>query len=122
MTKIKAVIACGALVGAFLFSLSLALARDPEGKYAGSANHEWFRSQHNSDGQWCCDESDGHLYDGGYTINEDGSVTVDLKGKPHTIPKNKVLTGSNPTGSAVWWFLETVDGHYDYCFAPGSLT
>src|SRR6185312_3711177 len=73
-----------------------AQARDAAGRYAGSPYAEWFRSQHNSEGQWCCDKSDGH----------------DLAGKPHVIPKHMILTGANPTGHAVWWFLDTTEmGH-----------
>jgi hypothetical protein len=84
---------------------------------------EWFRAQHNSEGQWCCDEADGHEYDGGYTFNPDGSVTVSLNGKPHILPKHMILTGTNPTGHAIWWFLDTeAYGHIDYCFAPGTLS
>ena len=79
-----------------------AQARDAAGRYAGSPYAEWFRSQHNSEGQWCCDKSDGHEYDGDYSFNADGSVTVDLAGKPHVIPKHMILTGANPTGHAVW--------------------
>jgi hypothetical protein len=85
---------------------------------------EWYRSQHNAQGQWCCNESDGHPYFGGYTINKDGSVTLDLAGgRKHTIPAYMVITGPNPTGHAVWWYLETNDGtHTDFCFALGTLT
>lgn len=109
---------------AALFSVRPAKARDSEQWKDRSANIvEWFKSQHNSAGQWCCDEADGHAYDGDYSLNADGSVTVELAGKPHVIPKQMVLSGSNPTGHAVWWFIDTVAyGHVDYCFAPGSLT
>lgn len=102
--------------------MGLASARDAGGRYGNSPYAEWFKNQHNSQGQWCCDESDGHRYDGAYKLNDDGSVTVELDGKAHVLPKHMVLTGPNPTGYAVWWFSETGWGHTDYCFAPGTLS
>jgi hypothetical protein len=33
-----------------------------------------------------------------------------------------VLKGPNPTGHAVWWYLEVGSQHRDYCFAPGTLS
>lgn len=82
----------------------------------------WFKNQHNAEGQWCCDESDGHPYFGEWKPNEDGGVTVELDGKPHVLPKHMILTGPNPTGHAVWWFTDAGGVHRDYCFAPGMLS
>lgn len=82
----------------------------------------WFKQQHNSRGEWCCDESDGHPYFGDYTLNQDGSVTVQYEGGPHIIPAELVLRGRNPTGHAVWWYRDTPHSHRDYCFAPGVLS
>lgn len=66
---------------------------------------------------------DGHEYDCQYSLNNDGSLTVQWQGKPHTIDVWKVLMDSkNPTGHAVWWYLLGPKGEFfDYCFAPGSL-
>jgi len=112
---------CGVLFCA-LYTV-MAQARDAEGRYADSPHSEWFKSQHNAEGQWCCDHSDGHAYYGGYAPNADGSITVELDGKPHVIPKHMVLTGPNPTGHAVWWYIDgSLYGHIDYCFAPGTLS
>lgn len=83
---------------------------------------QWYKQQHNAQGQWCCDEGDGHRYDGPYTINRDGSVTLHLAEGDHTLPSYMVLTGPNPTGAAVWWFIESGAGRTDFCFAPGTLT
>lgn len=84
---------------------------------------QWYQRQHNAQGQWCCDKSDGHAYFGGYTLNKDGSVTLDLgNGNKRVIPEYMVLSGPNPTGHAVWWYLETGQHHTDFCFAPGTLT
>ena len=81
----------------------------------------WFKQQHNSKGEWCCDESDGHPFFGDYAINSDGSVTVEFGGSPHIIPAELVLRGKNPTGHAVWWYRNISGVHRDYCFSPGTL-
>ena len=82
----------------------------------------WFKNQHNAQGQWCCDESDGHPFFGGYVINSDGSVSIQTDGGTRTLPAFMVLKGPNPTGHAVWWFTDAGGEHHDYCFAPGTLT
>ena len=97
---------------------SQAYPKDLDGRYADSPNKEWFESQHNSTGQWCCNEADGHLYDGDYKLNQDGSVQVG----DEKIESYKVLKGPNPMGQAVWWYIETAFGRTTFCFIPGSLT
>ena len=100
-----------------------ALARwKPEYGKAGPEVQAWFKNQHNEQGQWCCDESDGHPFFGDYKINEDGSVTIHDGDNPHQLPAYMVLKGPNPTGHAVWWFTDAGGTHRDYCFAPGTLT
>jgi len=115
-TAIRAALAFLVLCAPFLLVVA-ALARDPQGVYAGSKDEAWFKGQHNANGEWCCDHSDGHRYYGSYSVNADGSVTVEGE----TIPKEKVLTGPNPTGTAVWWWLTGMDGsRRTYCFALGG--
>ena len=81
----------------------------------------WYSSQRNSVGQWCCNGDDQHAYEGDYTINKDGSVTVtDENGAPYTIEAYKVLTGPNPTGHPVWWYIEGMNGKNTFCFALGT--
>lgn len=89
-------------------------------KYASAdpSVQAWFSAQHNAQGQWCCDKSDGHPYYGAYTLNPDGSVTIGSGKGAHKLPAYMVLKGPNPTGHAVWWHL----GETDFCFAPGPLT
>lgn len=83
----------------------------------------WYKNQHNAEGQWCCDESDGHPYFGDYKINDDGSVTIHDEGKRYDLPSKMVLKGANPTGAAVWWFTQNYHGERtSYCFAPGTLS
>lgn len=104
-----------ALTGLFL--CGAVLAKD-DGRYANSPNKKWFSEQRNSAGMWCCDEADGHFYEGDYKINPDGSVEAE----GHQIEAYKVLKDANPTGKAVWWYTENPYGRVTYCFAPGSLT
>lgn len=106
-----------------LLLCSPAVARDPSGKYANSPYAEWFKSQHNENGTWCCDESDGHPFFGDYKMNDDGSVTIRDEGKEYKLPAHMVLKGANPTGAAVWWFTQNYHGERtSYCFAPGTLS
>lgn len=110
------------LVAVFVFSLvsSSALGQTAPG---------WFSRQHNALGQWCCDSADGHLYDGAYTINPDGSVTLPAVDGTITLEAGKVLPFNprdpNPTGSAVIWywgdFLSADRAWAAYCFALGPL-
>lgn len=90
----------------------------PQYADADPAIQTWFATQHNANGEWCCDKSDGHPFYDDYKINEDGSVTLHRDGVKRTLPAYMVLKGSNPVGHAVYWFV----GDKDYCFAPGSLT
>ena len=102
-----------------LFFAVRAYGRDLDGHYANSPNREWFKSQRNSAGQWCCDEADGHAYDGDYTVNPDGSISIG----EHTIESYKVLRQPNPTGHAVWWYVDSaMSGRTTYCFIPGTLS
>lgn len=103
-----------------LLICAVAHARNLDGRYDDAPYHKWYEQQFNANGGWCCNKADGHPYDGEYTIDPDGGVTLKLKNGPHKIPKYMVLTGPNPTGHAVWWYVEGPDYHTDYCFAPGA--
>ena len=112
------------LVGLFgVLSVPPVLARwKPEYAKLPQEVRQWYKQQHNAQGQWCCDESDGHPFFGSYTLNKDGSVTLHLASGTRTLPEYMVLKGPNPTGHAVWWYLDTGSNHTDFCFAPGTLT
>jgi len=82
---------------------------------------QWYASQHNKNGLWCCDNADGHAFYGDYSLDQDGSVEFDVDGVHHRLPAYMVLDGPNPTGHAVWWYVKQTDGvHKDYCFALGA--
>jgi len=82
----------------------------------------WYRAQKNARGELCCDHSDGHPYFGNYQLTPDGGVELQLEGGRYRIPPDMVLKGSNPTGHAVWWYVDNERGHFDVCFAPGTST
>ena len=109
---------CAALFLGLLFVFLLVSPADarwkPEYRNADPGIQAWFKSQHNARGDWCCDQSDGERYDGNYTVNKDGSVTL---ANGHKIFAYMVLTGPNPTGHAIYWH----SGEQDYCFAPGAM-
>jgi hypothetical protein len=101
---------------AFIGGCSLARARwKPQYVNADPTIIEWYSSQHNKLGNFCCDKADGHDFYGNYLVDADGSVEFDLNGKHHHLSADMVLDGPNPTGHAVYWF----SGDTDYCFALG---
>lgn len=82
---------------------------------------KWYSDQHNANGGWCCDQADGHDFYDSYTLNPDGSVDFDTEGKHFHLDKELVLTGPNPTGHAVWWYVDRTDGsRASFCFAAGA--
>lgn len=100
-----------------LVSTDLASARW-KAEYAGSPWANWFSSRYDGHGNYCCDQSDGHFFDGGYEVLKDGSVKISSE----IIPAWKVLSGPNPTHRAIWWYAGKVPGdHTTYCFALGPL-
>lgn len=116
-----------AVIGLSLVS-TFASAADSTGKYANSPWADWFGRQHNADGGYCCTNFDGHVYDGDYLLNADGSVTLPLKeGGAIEIPAGRVLQWNpedpNPTGSAVLWYggQALAATTFVYCFAVGPL-
>lgn len=104
-----------------LFMVSGALARNINGEYDNSPNHQWFEQQTNADGRSCCGSADGQVYDGNYTMNNDGSVTLDLDAGPYQIAASNVLKGPNPTGHPIWWHNDYNGVITTYCFSPGTL-
>jgi hypothetical protein len=82
---------------------------------------KWYSAQRNAIGQRCCDEADGHPFYKKYTFDKNGGVEFDFGGSHYHLPAWMVLHGPNPTGHAVWWYMNRFDGvHTDYCFAPGA--
>lgn len=77
---------------------------------------QWYQNAKDAKGNGCCSDADGHAYYGNVATEPDGSVIVEENGKLYKVEKDKVLTGPNPTGHAVWWY-------YDYTgYEPGTVT
>lgn len=109
--------------------------RVPEGQrlllaQAEIDNPGWYGRQHNAQGGYCCSAADGHIYDGDYALNADGSVTIPAPmGGTINIETGKVLAFNpadpNPTGHAVIWYTGVLSAETTaniYCFAIGALT
>lgn len=112
------------LVGFVIVFMGLAHAKwKPEYGQNSPEIQKWFSTQHNANGEWCCNEADGHRFDGAYGFDKDGNVIAYDDGKEYKIEKYKVLMGHNPTGEAIWWYVDYGSGdRHTYCFSPGSLT
>lgn len=127
MTRRTADILGGMILCAYGVALSgyPAMAQDPTGQYANSPYREWFDAQLNANGNSCCLSADAHAYSGDYTLNADGSVDIDVNGKPLHIEAYKVINTPEPPGMnmTIIWFsgAEPVPGT-TYCFHPGPLT
>lgn len=110
------------------FALAVAVMATPafahwKSKFANTdpAIQKWYKEQTDTNGNSCCADADAHSYYGPYILNKDGSVTINTKNGRDVIPASKVLIGPNPTGHAVWWYDQGPWGHYDFCFAIGTL-
>jgi hypothetical protein len=124
------------LLTSAIFLVALLEAVYAKGVYPPGPVADWFKSQRNPMGQFCCDKSDGHFFYGDYTPNPDGSIdlTDPDDGSHYHIDKDYVLIGPNPTGAAIWWYEpvkgDPIEGYdtdgrpmakWTYCFAPGGM-
>lgn len=98
------------------FLLLLGSTAFARGEWPPTAYSAWFQAQYNKAGQWCCDKADGHRYDDDYRLLSDGSAEL---ADGTIVPPSEVLTGPNPTGSAILWYVLDMQGQKRiYCFAP----
>jgi hypothetical protein len=111
------------LAGALCFVVALAGAygKNLDWRYDNAPNKKRYESRVNKKGERCCNEADGEPYYRDNRLTEDGRAVFDFQGQHVEIPKDRVLTGPNPTGHAVWWYTEGASGRFDGCFATGSL-
>jgi hypothetical protein len=101
--------ALGIAIGIFLTVLLLASiprghARDLDGRYADSPNHEWVKSLHSPAGLWCCDISDGRALVDADWRSHDGHYQVKLNGEWLDVPDSAVIGEPNRLGQAIVWF------------------
>lgn len=93
-------------------------ARDLDGQYANSPNHEWFARQHNKQHTSCCEIADGHhLDDADWKADDKGNYWVHIDGEWRQVPDDAVINPKDrPVNYAVVWIYHGVI----YCFMPGA--
>jgi hypothetical protein len=80
---------------------------------------EWVTSQHDTQGRWCCDISDGRPVEARIT-DDHWEVHVTPKHWPGetdrwvAVPEDKLTRNANPTGTPILWLFQ---GRVQ-CFAP----
>lgn len=119
----------------FLFAATFlpftAHAKPPLGTDLNSPTSKWFARQHNLNGGWCCDLSDGHVLDavGHVRMNDAGNYEVLLgegaEAKWCEVVPYKMrdpVGGTNPIGHPIVWYnTYSLNGETDYsiyCFDP----
>lgn len=97
-------------------------ARDLDGQYAQSDNHDWVKSLHSPAGMWCCDISDGRtLLDADWRSSE-GHYQVRYKDQWLDVKEDAVITQPNRLGRTMAW-IGWHDGEaFVTCFLPGPMT
>jgi hypothetical protein len=105
-----------------------ALAAPPPGTDLSSPTHKWFEMQYNTQGELCCDVSDGHMIDERDVRMTEGAYEVRIDGEWYPVGpsamRDAVRGGPNPTGHPIVWYTRTftrLPGLVISCFAPGTL-
>lgn len=110
------------IVCCFLIGMAVAHAAPPPN--ANPAYQEWFDSQFDKNGLFCCTVSDGHILDDSDWRTNGKSYEVRINGKWYTLPDGSMVNsnrgGPNPTGHAVVWYTINSKGELIiFCFAQG---
>lgn len=99
---------------------SIASARDLDGRYAGSALHDWFDSLSSGKGL-CCSFADGQTIEDVDWDTKDGHYRVRLAGQWIPVPDEALVTVPNRFGKSVVWPYVDTDGKTQIrCFIPGA--
>lgn len=121
MTRIVPGIAAAIVIAAAFLAPWVALARDPDGRYAQSPLRDWFKSlKQPGTNISCCDETDCHRTE--FEIKGNGYRAV-VNGRWVDVPPAKVISDSkNPTGSAIVCHSKYATTSDEiFCFAPGPM-
>jgi len=121
---IRYIISVFLIVSLIFVSVIMALARDPDGRYANSALKGWFDSLKSKDGVSCCADFDGHPPEAVWKT-EDG-YKVQIEGQWVDVPANALLDIPNKYHRAVvWYWTETSENgakiFHVRCFLAGAL-
>lgn len=122
--KFRTIVAIAFILSLALIWFFLALpsrhvyARDMDGKYASSPNHEWFASQKNNNNVSCCEIADGHhLDDADWKADDKGNYWIRINGDWREVPDYAVINPKNrPVDYAVVWIYQD----QIYCFMAGA--
>lgn len=98
-----------------------ALARDPDGRYAGGPNKEWFDSLRSGKGP-CCSDADGTALADVDWKSDQGHYKVRIDGNWIDVPDEAVLREPNKDGRTIVWPLRGIGGVTIRCFIAGSMT
>ncbi len=107
-------------------TISRAMARDLDGRYAASPLKEWFDQLRSKKGP-CCSDADGSAVSDADWKSKDGRYQVFLEGDWRDVPDEAVITEPNRAGRTMVWPViyrglgapVRVDIR---CFMPGSMT
>ena len=107
-------------------TISRAVARDLDGRYAASKLKSWFDSLRIGKGP-CCSDADGTALSDVDWESKDGRYRVRIEGQWLDVPDDAVLTGPNLAGRTMVWPIITRNIKEPAtieirCFIPGSMT
>jgi hypothetical protein len=118
-------VSAGALL---IFAISVASARDPDGRYAANPLHDWFQNLKSEKGP-CCADADGALVQDADWESKDGHYRVRINGTWVDVPDEAVIKEPNRDGrTIVWgypvnhWGVPQPGAYYIRCFLPGAMT
>lgn len=113
-------VVCGTLLMVSLAS-GPGIARDPDGRYAGSPLKQWFDSLKSGKGP-CCSDADGSAVSDVDWESSSGRYRVRIEGEWHDVPEDAVITEPNRAGRTMVWPIRGYQGLSIRCFMPGSMT
>lgn len=106
--------------------ITMAFARDPDGRYANSPLKPWFDSLRSGKGA-CCSDADGTALSDVDWESKDGHYRVRIEGQWFDVPDAAVITEPNRAGRTMVWpiYKRAVGAPLEVeirCFMPGSMT
>lgn len=108
----------------WLFTLvlvSLAMARDVDGRYAQSPHKQWFDQLRSKGGGPCCSDADGTALSDVDWDTKDGHYRVRLEGQWIDVPEDTVITEPNRVGRTMVWPMYLNGRTVVRCFMPGAM-
>jgi len=105
---------------------SSALARDVEGRYAGSPLKPWFDQLKSGKGL-CCSDADGTALSDVDWESKNGHYRVKIEGSWWDVPDEAVVTEPNRAGRAMVWPVYLRGATQEFfveirCFLPGTMS